>query len=250
MKPMLRRCLALTFAAAGLLGCVEKGEVIPSSTRQGDTAKIRESPALSPPQHVFEQRLLEIARSYESYERVRANYGWAPELCAPIASSAFLPRLNLSESTDSATHGRKIYALFAKETSAGAYYETDKPNRVGQVVVKEAWVPEEVQDTGQTLTPVSRKIAVKEGDKETVREDSYVPYARSSGHLYHAKEKAALFVMYKLPPETAGTDQGWVYGTLTPDGKTVTSAGRIESCMRCHRDAPYDRLFGVPAVEK
>ena len=45
--------------------------------------------------------------------------------------------------------------------------------------------------------------------------------------------------------KTPDTDEGWVYGTVSADGKTVTSAGRVQSCMNCHQDAPHDRLFGV-----
>lgn len=56
--------------------------------------------------------------------------------------------------------------------------------------------------------------------------------------------RSDLFIMAKLDPKTAGTDQGWVYGTVTPDGKTVTAAGRVESCMKCHQAARHDRLFG------
>jgi hypothetical protein len=52
--------------------------------------------------------------------------------------------------------------------------------------------------------------------------------------------------MFKLDPKTPGTDEGWVYGTVSADGKQVTSAGRVESCMRCHQKAPHDRLFGLP----
>ena len=52
--------------------------------------------------------------------------------------------------------------------------------------------------------------------------------------------------MFKLDPQTPDTDEGWVYGTVTPDGKKVTSAGKVESCMKCHQRAPHDRLFGLP----
>ena len=52
--------------------------------------------------------------------------------------------------------------------------------------------------------------------------------------------------MFKTDPQTPGTDEGWVYGTVTPDGQQVTSAGRVESCMMCHQGAPHDRLFGLP----
>jgi hypothetical protein len=51
--------------------------------------------------------------------------------------------------------------------------------------------------------------------------------------------------MFKLDPKTPGTDEGWVYGTVTADGKTVTSAGRVASRMKCHQEAPHDRLFGL-----
>jgi hypothetical protein len=63
---------------------------------------------------------------------------------------------------------------------------------------------------------------------------------------YRAAKPAGLFIMTKLKPDAPGTDEGWVYGTVAPDGKTVTSAGRVESCMNCHRDAKHDRLFGFP----
>ena len=47
-----------------------------------------------------------------------------------------------------------------------------------------------------------------------------------------------------LDPKTPGTDDGWVYGTVSADGKTVTSAGRVDSCMRCH-ETRKDRVFGI-----
>src|SRR5436190_351218 len=69
--------------------------------------------------------------------------------------------------------------------------------------------------------------------------------ARKGDKLFKATKQADLFIMFKLDPKTPGTDNGWVYGTVTPDGKTVTSAGRVESCMKCHQDAKADRLFGL-----
>ncbi len=40
-------------------------------------------------------------------------------------------------------------------------------------------------------------------------------------------------------------DEGWGYGTISVDRKTVSSAGRVASCMRCHDSAPHGRLFGL-----
>ena len=89
-----------------------------------------------------------------------------------------------------------------------------KPNPVGQAIVKESWLPAEIDPhTGTEVRP---------------------------------SRKADLFIMYKVDPATPGADRGWVYGTVTPDGKKVTSAGRVESCMKCHKDAPHDGLFGLP----
>jgi hypothetical protein len=98
-------------------------------------------------------------------------------------------------------------------TAERSYLPQNGPVPVGQVLVKEAWVPEPMKDKGEAPK---------------------------------AKEKAGLFIMFKLDPETPDTDEGWVYGTVTADGRTVTSAGRVGSCMGCHKKAPHDRLFGLP----
>jgi hypothetical protein len=182
--------------------------------------------------HVFDARLLEIAHSYKNYQRVGDNIG------IPIAPCAFGPGTafhspNYSASQDSPTHGRKLYWLYVKEKPSGSskndYVVPEKPNPVGQIVVKEAWVPEEVKLTDEE-SPLGTR------DK---------PFVEHEGHIYRQGDLAGLFIMYKLDPKTPGTDEGWVYGTVSADGKTVTSAGRVQSCMNCHQDAPHDRLFGV-----
>jgi hypothetical protein len=94
------------------------------------------------------------------------------------------------------------------------------------------------------MTEARRAMAVRPA-VVLPRQVPFLPYARKEGRLYQAKEKVGLFVMYKLDPQTPGTDEGWVYGTVTADGKKVTSAGRVQSCTACHRHAPHDRLFGL-----
>jgi hypothetical protein len=69
-------------------------------------------------------------------------------------------------------------------------------------------------------------------------------YAERDGRAFGADRQLELFIMFKLPPDAAGTDSGWVYGTVTPDRQRVTSIGRIASCVECHEQAPGDRLFG------
>jgi hypothetical protein len=200
----------------------------------------------------FAGQVLEIAQTYESYgasgTEVRITLTWCADAGAlPPVKPGF------SVSGDAATHGRKMYWLFIKEKPngfllTGSYTEDGKPSPVGQVVVKEAWIPEEVEDDGQKTEPVLRTLKVRgagPGGRPGEVKENFLPYARSGGRLYHAKEKAGLFVMLKLDPQTPGTDEGWVYGTVTADGKKVTSAGRVESCMGCHKGAPHDRLFGL-----
>jgi hypothetical protein len=239
---MNKLAIVLTGLAVGLAGCVEKQDATapaqqpPASPLEGDgTAQGR----------LFEDKLLEIAASYESYGRIDAAARWAPTYCRARVVGPATPTFSRSEDTD--THGQKLYSLFAKEHSPlGSYTLKGQPSPVGQVVVKESWVPEEVKDEGTPLKPLTRKVQVRSGDRLVEQEDSFLPYTRKDGHLYHAKEKGPLFVMFKTEPGTPSTDEGWVYGTVTADGKAVTSAGRVESCMKCHQDAPHDRLFGLP----
>jgi hypothetical protein len=184
------------------------------------------------PRHQFEKALRDIAQTYEGFALVDASSRWALVDCAPPDSLPSPGDFHFSNSDDSPTHGRKMYVLFAKQMTADSYVADNSP--VGQAIVKEAWVPEEVKDNGKLPS-------VKRNGKKVV------PYAKKDGKLYHAAEKSALFIMFKMDPQTPDTDEGWVYGTVTPDGKSVTSAGRVESCMKCHQKAPHDKLFGLPA---
>jgi Cytochrome P460 len=198
----------------------------------------------------FNERLLEIGDSYESYGRIDTTLRWGVTFCSDAGlTGAASPRF--SSSSDSATHGQKLYSLFVKDRprsllAGNSYVRRNEPNPVGQVLVKEAWTPEEVKDDHESAEPVIRKVKVHDGDKLVEEVDSFLPYARKDGRLYRATRKSALFIMYKVDPKTPDTDEGWVYGTVSADGKQVTSAGRVESCMRCHQKAPHDRLFGLP----
>jgi hypothetical protein len=192
----------------------------------------------------FQPRLLEIARDYTSFGRVDDQYRWAPHLCRTPSPAA----VRFSASKETTTHGQKLYSLFAKDRTT---YLAHKDQPVGQVLVKQSWEPREIADKGQALAPVIRRVKDRvqvKGQKAVAVEhyDSFLPYARKNGKLYHAEKQADLFIMYKVDPATPGTDKGWVYGTVTADGKQVTSAGRVASCVKCHEQAKSDRLFGLP----
>lgn len=220
----------------------------------------------------FDARLLEIAKEYPRYGRVDDESRWAPELCRlPNPSTA-----RFSQSDDPATHGEKLYFLFAKhraeyirlapkpsatdetpDKATPKVIDAESKSRpaggtyLGQVVVKEAWKAKEVpaDEKPKPVYEALKKLVDPKAPRDEKENESlrgtYLPYAKKEGKLYKAHEKAGLYIMFQLDPQTADTDEGWVYGTLTADGKTVTSAGRIESCMKCHQEAPHGRLFGL-----
>jgi hypothetical protein len=179
----------------------------------------------------FHARLREIAGAYEGFARVDDELHWAPYLCRQPQPSS--PRRSASPDLD--THGRKLYYVFAKDRAGYLQRDGRPPAPVGQVVVKEAWEVEEVPPDTQYSTT-----------------ESPVRYLKQDGHLYHARQRAGLFIMYRLDPSTPETDQGWVYGTVAPGAPgsgaigEVTSAGRVRACMGCHVQAPNERLFGIP----
>ena len=147
--------------------------------------------------------ILTAAKEYPGYGRVGDLLRWAPTDCQ--APQPGPPRMSISR--DPETHGRKLYHLYARHFDA--YRQSDSLDQpVGQVLVKEAWVPA----------------------------------AGSTSHRPVAGDKGPLFVMMKTgEPDSDG---GWIYATLTPDGRTVTSSGKLASCMECH-ESKRDRLFGV-----
>jgi hypothetical protein len=186
----------------------------------------------------FHAQLREIAKNYRGYGYVDyREAAWAPSLCrAPMPYVDYFPgTARLSGSKDTDTHGQKLYFLFAKQRDAYLHL-TGKSNPVGQVVVKESWTPKEATEEEYKSYRAGHARRGLEGG---------MPFARKQGKLYRTDQQSALFIMFKTNPDTPGTDNGWVYGTVTADGKTVTSAGRVASCMGCHQDAKHDRLFGL-----
>ncbi len=245
---MLRRhaplALALTltsplmvFACAG--GRTIADEEAPAEPRE--PARPREQPARAePPSTAGEEndprwhdRLRAVAGVYESWGRVDDEFRWAPGLCRmPTPAQA-----RLSEAEEDSPHGRKLYTLYAKDPAAygapaGLIAVKPAPalDDCEQVVVKEAWRPQLIEASGQGAPFGAHQLRpARRGDK-----------------LYGPGDRAGLYVMFKLPDETPGTDRGWVYGTIAADRETVTAAGRVESCMGCHEAAPRGRLFGLP----
>jgi len=188
------------------------------------------------PEKPFHAKLLEIAKHYQSdpfaspVDRHVAH--WAPLLCRlPEAGKDYLPaKVRESASGDLDTHGQKLYYLFAKDQAA--YLDLGgKPVAAGQFVVKESWHPVEWTPMAapEKQGPLAPEFAVKK-DRT----------------WYRPGKPAGLYIMLKTDAKTPGTDDGWVYGTISALTGKVTAAGRVESCMECHLKAKHDRLFGLP----
>jgi hypothetical protein len=198
-------------------------------------------------------RLLAIAQEYEAWPRVSDKAHWAPTLCRVPPTSGAL----VSGSEDDATHGGKLYYLFASDAAAyqsisefiAGHEEGDRTvierngvrlepgvAPVGLTLVKQSWhaVPFDEQRDGPA--------EVTDASGEPRRRAA----AGADGKLYVTGEQSDLFVMTKMDPSTPDSDNGWVYAVVSHDQTEVRAAGRIASCMKCHVDAPSDRLFGQP----
>lgn len=241
---MGRLLCAVWLTACGVVPCTGCGS--PSGAApvvsQPSAAEVKAAKAPSPAAQLpaddetvggdFPQRLLRIAARYRNYSLVDRHWRWSPTMCAAPPP----PRPSISEAAEETWHGRKLYYLFAKQFTDYCLGNDSQP--IGQVVVKESWVPEEV------TTPVDQAPAKHASGRDVV------PYAEHDGKTYRPGKQSDLFIMFKTPPGTYGTDDGWVYGTVTHDGQRVTSVGALESCMECHRQAKHDRLFGMkPATD-
>lgn len=167
----------------------------------------------------FQKQMLDVAADYYKYQKYDENLRPADGRCAFSWPSG--PKL--SKSKDAGTHGHKLYYVYAKDLAS---YINNQKAPDDQVLVKESFLPS---------VPLA-------GDPDTK------PSLDEQGE-YKVGKKYGLFIMMRLKPGSPGyedTDDGWIYGTVTADGKTVTSAGKVQSCMGCHLQAPHGRLFGVP----
>lgn len=194
------------------------------------------APAASTPAELdarFVPLMAAAFRDYRAWGRVDDELRWAPWLCRmPMPG-----RARMSAAEDGG-HARKLYSVLAKDH--GRYPRSQEgqlvPQPVGQVVVKESYHPEPVKS--------ANRPSVLSHQDQPIEGDHFHPYASDGKQLYHAARMAGIYVVLKVPEGTAGTDAGWLYGTVTAEGE-VTSAGRVASCMGCHVTAPHERLFGL-----
>ncbi len=252
---MIRTLLSATitvFAGCAAALAAEPAKPANPPTKFPVPAEVNSARAAGP----FDERLQKIASEYVRWGRVDEKTHWAPVLCEPAISAppAYTAQVRLSQSEDQGTHGSKLYSLFARYRDEYLSHG-DLRGRIstGQAIVKQSWHAEEVTDAkqrpGKQIDQSKMLHQVITTDPKSkvpvVVDDHFYPYAWRGEKVYKATTQADLFVMLKLDPKTADTDQGWVYATLTPDGKQVTGAGKLESCMKCHLEAKHERLFGL-----
>lgn len=176
----------------------------------------------------FHEPLLAVVDEYLQYAMVDTTPMLAPELCSAPDQTDLAPKI--TQSDDEETHGKKLYFLFVNDI---AHYLNQDGSKtpIGQAIVKESWSSIESNPDAHNLRSHASgnrvNPRVKDGDK-----------------ILEIERRKDLFVMLKLAEETPGTDQGWIYGLVTPDTKEVTAAGKIATCAQCHESAKHDRLFG------
>jgi len=190
----------------------------------------------------FHALLLSAAESYKGYGRVDDILRFAPTLCSSPPPGP--PRLSASQ--DPGTHGQKLYFLYAWDaasylrSSIEDSYKDPKcvpiyeKKAAEQALVKESW----------SCVKVGKEEARAAGKLKN--SDEYSRTIERNGERFTTGERKDLFIMVKLDEQVEGTDRGWVYGTVAPDGTTVTSSGCVKSCMACHETAGQGRLFGLP----
>jgi hypothetical protein len=170
--------------------------------------------------------LEEFAREYKSWGRIDDENHFAPTLCTAIPGTA-----RISESGDVATHGAKLYYLYAKDRDA-YLARLGEGQPLGQVIVKESFKAAEPDPNEKTQTTIFGVGAV-----------NGPAYAKKDGKLWRPGAPAELFVMFRRgDANDPTTDDGWLYATTSFDGKTIYSNGPVGSCMACH-DKSADRLL-------
>ena len=171
------------------------------------------------------------------------RYGCVDDLLrvAPTMCRAPTVAIRMSAADGENAHTRKLYWLFAKDRDAYLAVPKQQDQPVGQLVIKETWVPADGDATEDTPGPY--------GADKARRPPRLKRAIVHGGKTVHPGSKHALFVMWKRAAGTPSTDAGWTYATLTPDGTRVTASGRLKNCMACHEGATHDRMFGLPAKQ-
>lgn len=193
------------------------------------------------PRHVAAIRA--AAKDFGAWGRVDEVPNIAPFLCrAPRPADHGAPSHVRMSAAEQAPHGRKLYYLWASDKDRYLAADGDLP--VGFSIVKESFAA-----VPFAAPPRAAGSSAANPRRLGVTHPAVSWMITPAGEKLMTGERKDLFVMTKVGQQP-GTDAGWVYGTVAPDG-TVTSAGRVARCMGCHtRSARHERLFGLPAAPR
>ncbi len=125
-----------------------------------------------------------------------------------------------SRSTDTTTHGGKVFRLRVKDDSKYAY---DLVQPEGQILQVASFYYEEAH------------AALGDGKSLRIGESLYL----------NATIRSNFYLMYKSNSTEYPTDSGWVYAIVSADGKKILQKGLIASCMKCHDQSRTDRMLGA-----
>jgi hypothetical protein len=220
------------------------GQAVAEPTSAGGTANAAPAAEATPFDARWTDEVRAVVSLYEGWGRVDDEMRFAPWLCRmPMAAQA-----RVSASDHEATHGEKLYTLYAMDPVAyGAQPSASMPGvgaaapiaGLSQVIVKESFAPVPLDD--------EREARLGSGVDGAVGEHRLRP-AQKDGKRFVAGERKGLYVMMKTDAAAEGTDAGWIYATVKPDMITVTAVGVIDSCAGCHAEAGDGRLFGLPGL--
>jgi len=177
--------------------------------------------------------LKDAAASYQKWGRVDERARPAPTDCSPPTALEGQPAHARISTADDAPHGKKLYFLWASDRNAyAALGNRDIP--VGFSIVKQSF----------STKTLAKKPETKKSDASYgLGAPAPIDWIEVDGKILAADKPKDLFVMTKVG-DRDGADGGWIYGTVAPDG-TVTSAGKVASCMKCHDTVAHERLFGL-----
>jgi hypothetical protein len=214
-------------------GCAgAANEPVEPATTNEPVAKAAPEPA-TPRSH--EALVATVAREYKAWKLVDDEFHWAPGLCrAPVRGGQHLSK------ADGAAHDGKLFLLWALDIDryASSVGWTDAKSRAPATPSRGA-LP---GDVAQVLVKESF-VAQERGGVNTGEHANMHPAMRD-GKAFRPGDPIGLFVMVQLAGKSEGTDAGWIYGTVAPDG-AVTSATDVGACRDCHSQR-VSRLFGLP----
>lgn len=186
------------------------------------------------------EKLINIAKSYKQFDKSKkprivvsdsTKYKWTIALCnykgEEIMGYHYEKDSIFYSKADSlkSLHGNKLYQLYVEDQEA--YYDYKYIQQpLGQIIVKETWNVAEVDSFKSNIVRLQNK---------------------NDNKWYTPTKVSQLFIMFKENPSDKN-DLGWVYGIVDMekgmDSVEVLSSGNLSSCISCHKDTKYDRIFG------